>query len=418
MVLCFNFTIFVLNKYVMSLFVCKIGSADGKIIEREVEAESQEILRESLEEQGYFVFEVKKKPLQFLWDKGLSRRKIDNKTLLTFNQELLVLIKAGLPIVQALDTILDRGEKGKLVEILRSIREDVKGGTALSDAFQKHPGAFSHLYIASIRAGERTGDLPQTIRRYIAFIKMTEGFRKKVISALFYPAILLVVATLAIGMLLVYVVPTFSQIYSGSGSQLPVPTQMLIGFATGLKRLLPILIVLAIVGTALYRRWSRTERGRFIVDSFKLRLPFVGKMMTEYAITAFARTLGTVMASGIPIVESMKMSVGTLNNKMLERKLLTAVGKVEEGVSLSSALESVKIMPPLALRMIGVGETTGSLEEMLRDIADYFEEEIDRSLHLVTTAIEPAIMIIMGLVIGVIIITMYLPIFKIAGTVG
>ncbi|WP_088533960.1 type II secretion system F family protein [Geobacter sp. DSM 9736] len=402
----------------MSLFVCKIGSADGKIIEREVEAESQEILRESLEEQGYFVFEVKKKPLQFLWDKGLSRRKIDNKTLLTFNQELLVLIKAGLPIVQALDTILDRGEKGKLVEILRSIREDVKGGTALSDAFQKHPGAFSHLYIASIRAGERTGDLPQTIRRYIAFIKMTEGFRKKVISALFYPAILLVVATLAIGMLLVYVVPTFSQIYSGSGSQLPVPTQMLIGFATGLKRLLPILIVLAIVGTALYRRWSRTERGRFIVDSFKLRLPFVGKMMTEYAITAFARTLGTVMASGIPIVESMKMSVGTLNNKMLERKLLTAVGKVEEGVSLSSALESVKIMPPLALRMIGVGETTGSLEEMLRDIADYFEEEIDRSLHLVTTAIEPAIMIIMGLVIGVIIITMYLPIFKIAGTVG
>ena len=402
----------------MSIYTCKIGSSDGKIFEREFEAESREVLRESLEEQGYFVFDVKKKPLQFLWEKGLARKKIDSKSLLTFNQELLVLIKAGLPIVQALDTILDRGEKGKLLEVLRTIREDVKGGTALSDAFQKFPGSFSHLYIASIRAGERTGDLPQTIRRYIAFIKMTEGFKKKVIAALFYPAILLVVATVAIGLLLIYVVPTFSQIYAGSGSQLPLPTQMLINFSTGLKNLFPVIIVVAIAALIIFRKWRTTDRGRFIFDSFLLKIPLLGKMLTQYAITAFARTLGTVIASGIPIVESMRMSVGTLNNKLLERKLLEAVGKVEEGTPLAAALENVKLMPPLALRMISVGETTGSLEEMLRDIAEYFEEEIDRNLHIVTTAIEPAIMIIMGLVIGVIIVTMYLPIFKIAGTVG
>lgn len=402
----------------MSIFTCKIGSADGKIFEREFEAENREMLRESLEEQGYFVFDVKKKPLQFLWDKGLARKKIDNKALLTFNQELLVLIKAGLPIVQALDTILDRGEKGKLIEVLRTIREDVKGGTALSDAFQKFPASFSHLYIASIRAGERTGDLPQTIRRYIAFIKLTEGFKKKVIAALFYPSILMVVASVAIGMLLIYVVPTFSQIYAGSGSKLPLPTQMLIDFSTGLKNFLPLIIVAIVASMASFTKWRRTDRGRFVFDSFLLKVPLLGRMLTQYAITAFARTLATVIASGIPIVESMKMSVGTLNNKLLERKLLEAVGKVEEGSALAAALESVKVMPPLALRMISVGETTGSLEEMLRDIAEYFEEEIDRSLHVVTTAIEPAIMIIMGVVIGTIIVTMYLPIFKIAGTVG
>lgn len=402
----------------MAIYTCKLGSSDGKIVEKEFEAASGETLRQSLEEQGYFVFELKKKPLQFLWEKGIARRKVDNKELLTFNQELLVLIKAGLPVVQALDTILERVEKGKLAEILRNIREDVKGGTSLSDAFEKYPGAFSHLYIASIRAGERTGDLPQTIKRYIAFIKMTEGFRKKVLSALFYPAILLTVAFIAVTVLLVYVVPTFSQIYAGSGSQLPVPTQMLISFTTMLRRYFLVIIGIIFGAVVLFQRWSATEGGRFRVDGWKLRTPFVGKLLREYSVAGFTRTLATVLASGIPIVESLKMSVGTLNNKVLERRLLAAVTKVEEGVSLSVALESVNLMPPLALRMVGVGETTGSLEEMLRDVSDYFEEEIDRRLHILTTSIEPAIMVVMGAVIGVIIITMYLPIFKIAGTVG
>lgn len=247
---------------------------------------------------------------------------------------------------------------------------------------------------------------------------MTEGFKKKVLSSLFYPAILISVAFVAVGMLLIYVVPTFSQIYAGSGAELPLPTQILIKVATGLKNTFPIVVVATFFGLILFRRWRRTESGRFVFDSFLIRVPLLGKMLTQYSITAFARTLGTVMSSGIPIVESMRMSVGTLNNKLLERKLLEAVGKVEEGVSLSAALENVKIMPPLALRMISVGETTGSLEEMLRDIAEYFEEEIDRNLHIITTAIEPAIMIVMGVVIGIIIITMYLPVFKIAGTVG
>ena len=402
----------------MTIYNCKLGSSDNKILEKEFEAANQEMLRQSLEEQGFFVFEIKKKPFQFLWEKGLARRKVDTRELVAFNQELLVLIKSGLPIIQSLDTILEKGGKGKLVEILQDIREEIKGGTALSDAFEKHPGVFSHLYVASIRAGERTGDLPQTIRRYLTFLKRVEGFRKKILSAFIYPAILITVAFFAVSLLLLYVVPTFTKVYADAGSQLPLPTLILISFTTMLKRYILIIVGLIIVGVAIFRRWSMTEQGRFLVDGWKLRIPFLGNLLSKYAVAGFSRTFATVLGSGIPIVESLKMSVGTLNNQVLERRLLEAVVRVEEGTMLSVAIEKTKIMPPIALRMLGVGETTGALEEMLGEISDYFEEEIDRNLHVLTTAIEPAIMIVMGLIIGVIIITMYLPVFKIAGTVG
>jgi len=402
----------------MSVFTCKIGSADGKIVEREYDAASAALLRQTLEEQGYVVFEVRRKRLQFLLESASVRRKVSNKDLLMFNQELLVLLKAGLPILQALDTILESGAKGRLYEVLAVIREDVKGGMAFSSAFERHPRVFPHLYIASIQAGERTGDLPQTIRRYVAFLKRTEGFKGKVISALIYPAILVTVAVLAVAMLLIYVVPTFSQIYADSGGKLPVPTQMLIAFTGMLRRYIFLFIGVAAAAAVFFRRWSRTESGRFAVDQMKISAPFLGTIFQRYSVAGFTRTLATVLGSGIPIVESLRMSVGTLNNRVLEKNLLEAVVRIEEGSRLSAAIEGARIMPPLALRMLSVGETTGALEQMLSDISDYFEEEIDRSLHVLTTAVEPAIMIVMGVVIGGIIITMYLPIFKIAGTVG
>lgn len=402
----------------MALFTCKLGSADGRIIEKEFEAAGARMLRESLEEQGFFVFEVRKKPFQFLFEKGGARARINAKDLLTFNQELLVLLKAGLPIMQALDTILERTERGKLAETLREVREDIKGGAALSDALEKHPKAFTHLYIASIRAGERTGDLPKTIRRYIAFVKRVEALKRKLISALVYPAILVTVAFLAITLLLVFVVPTFSQIYADAGSQLPVPTQILIAITGVMRRYFVIVLLIAGAGIAVLRRWLNTERGRFLFDGFKLKLPFFGDTITKYALSNFCRTFATVTGSGIPIVQALRMSVGTLDNKVMERKLLAAVVNIEEGTRLSAAFERMGIMPPLALRMIGVGETTGSLEDMLLDVSEHFEEEVEARLNVLTTAIEPAIMIFMGLVIGGIVITMYLPVFKIAGTVG
>jgi type IV pilus assembly protein PilC len=401
----------------MSLYNCKLGASDGKILYREFEAVEPAALQKSLEDQGFFVFEIKRKPLQFLFDKGMKRRTIDNRALLTFNQELLVLIKAGMPIMQVLDAILERYESGKFAEILRQVREDVKGGAALSSAMEKHGRSFPHLYVASIRAGERTGDLPSTIRRYIQYLKRVDSIRKKVVSALFYPSILVLFAFMAITLLLLYVVPTFAHVYADAGSQLPLPTRMLIEFTTFLKKAAPFAVVIGFGGVAAYRSWVGTESGRYIVDRFKLTVPFGGDIFTKYSVAGFARTLATVLGSGIPIIESLRMSIGTLNNKYMEKRLFEAVRFIEEGGRLSTALERINIMPPLALRMLGVGETTGSLEDMLVDISDYLEDELEARMHLLTTAIEPAIMLVMGVVIGVIIIAMYLPVFKIAGTV-
>jgi type IV pilus assembly protein PilC len=402
----------------MSLYTCKLGASDGKILYREFEAVEPAMLQKSLEDQGFFVFEIKRKPLQFLFDKGLKHRSIDNRALLTFNQELLVLIKAGMPIMQVLEAILERHDSGKFSDILRQVREDVKGGAALSTAMEKHGRAFPHLYIASIRAGERTGDLPRTIRRYIQYLKRVDGIRKKVVAALFYPSILVLFAFMAITLLLLYVVPTFANVYADAGSQLPLPTRILIEVTSVMKKSAPFAILLGIGVAAAYRTWVGTESGRYIVDRFKLTVPFGGDVFTKYSVAGFSRTLATVLGSGIPIIESLRMSIGTLNNKYMEKRLFEAVRFIEEGGRLSTALERINIMPPLALRMLGVGETTGSLEDMLVDISDYLEDELEERMNLLTTAIEPAIMLIMGVVIGVIIIAMYLPVFKIAGTVG
>lgn len=402
----------------MALYTCKLGASDGKILYREFEAAETDVLRKNLEDQGFFVFEVKKKPFQFLFDKGIKRRKIDNKSLLTFNQEMLVLIKAGMPIMQVLETILERHDSGKLSEVLQQVREDVKGGAALSSAMEKHGRAFPYLYMASIRAGERTGDLPRTIRRYIQYLKRVDGIRKKVVAAVFYPSILVIFASMAITLLLVYVVPTFSQVYADSGSQLPALTQFLITFTSLLRRYFLFGIILTAGAIAGFRAWKNTEAGRYRFDRLKLTLPVIGDLFTKYSVAGFTRTLATVLGSGIPIIESLRMSIGTLDNVYMEKRLFEAVRFIEEGGRLSVAMERINIMPPLALRMLGVGETTGSLEDMLIDISDYLEDELEERMHILTTAIEPAIMLIMGVVIGVIIVAMYLPIFKIAGTVG
>jgi type IV pilus assembly protein PilC len=402
----------------MALYSCKLGASDGKILIRDFEAADSGVLKKNLEDQGFFVFEVKKKPFQFLFDKGLKRKKIDNRALLTFNQEVLVLIKAGMPIMQVLDAILERHDSGALYDVLVQVREDVKAGAALSVAMEKHGRAFPYLYVASIRAGERTGDLPQTVRRYIEYLKRVGTLRKKIVAAVFYPAILVVFAFIAIILLLVYVVPTFSQVYTDSGSQLPALTQLLISFTSVLRRYFIIGVVLCVALIATFKSWKKTEAGRYTFDRFILTVPVVGNVFTKYSVAGFTRTLATVLGSGIPIIESLRMSIGTLDNVFMEKRLFEAVRFIEEGGRLSVALERIQIMPPLALRMLGVGETTGSLEDMLLDISSYLEDELEERMHLLTTAIEPAIMLVMGVVIGVIIIAMYLPIFKIASTVG
>jgi len=401
----------------MPRFQCKIGTADGRVVEKDFDSPNRRLLKESLEEQGFYVFRIKKRPLQFLSGLESGRGRFGGRRFLSFNQELLVLLRSGLPILQILDTLIERMEAGGILDTLREIREDVKGGGSLSEAFGKFPRYFPYLYVASIKAGERTGDLPVTLSRYIVYQKRVESLKAKVRSASFYPTLLSLAAVAVVLFLMLYVIPSFTQVYADAEVQLPLLTRIVIATADGLARGLPIILPLLAAAVIGLRFFLRTERGALLLDRVKLLIPFFGALMVDYALSGFCRTFGTTLASGIPVVQAMQMSRGTLNNRVLESALTGAIRRVEEGTTISTALEQTGFFPVIALRMIGVGEASGSLAEMLGDVSGYYEEEVERRLDRLTTLIEPVMMLTMGLLIAGIVVAMYIPIFQLAGTV-
>ncbi|NOY12347.1 MAG: type II secretion system F family protein [Deltaproteobacteria bacterium] len=402
----------------MPSYLCKIGTADGRVVVRQLDSTSKEQLKENLQEQGFYVFQIRRKSFQLFSGHEQQIGRLSGRRFLSFNQELLVLIRSGLPIVQVLDTLIEQLESSRFRDALTDIREDIKGGGVLSDAFAKFPRFFPPLYVASVKAGEKTGDLPETLARFMLYQKRVEAIRAKVRSASFYPLLLTAAAFLVVMFLMIYVVPTFTQVYADANVELPLLTQLLIGFSQLLKDFWYLLLLVVVGLLTAIKLLLRSSRGRFRIDKFLLRLPFFGALKIDYALTGFCRTLGTTLASGTPLVPAMKMSRGTLNNLRLEKEMVQGIRRVEEGTSLSDSLARTGFFPSLALRMIGVGETSGALTEMLGDIADHYESEVERRLTRLTTMIEPLLMMTMGLLIAFIIIAMYIPIFQLAGTIS
>jgi type IV pilus assembly protein PilC len=402
----------------MPSYQCKVGTTDGRIVDKIYDSTTREQLKENLEEQGFHVFQMRRQSLSFFQGGLRQSAQMTGRRFLSFNQELLVLLRSGLPILQILDTQIEQMEAGSFRDVLSEIREEIKGGSSLSDAFGKFPRFFPALYIASIKAGEKTGDLPETMSRFLEYQKRVEAIRAKVRSASFYPLLLTTAAVIVVVFLMLFVVPRFTQIYADANVELPLMTQALIGISELIGSYWYLFPVALVIAAPLVKSLFRSSRGRLRVDRFLLRVPFVGGLKIEYALSGFNRTLGTTLASGTPLVPAMQMSRGTLNNLSLEQAMVQAVQRVEEGTSLSDALARTGFFPPLALRMVSVGETSGSLTEMLSDIADYYEAEVEQRLTKLTTMIEPVLMMVMGLLIAFIIIAMYVPIFQLAGTVS
>lgn len=402
----------------MPSYLCKIGTADGRVVEKVFDAPGKEQLKENLEEQGFFVFQIRLQLFQFLKQGESQRGSLSGRRFLAFNREFLVLLRSGLPVLQIMDTLIGQMEASGLREVLTEIREEIKGGSILSDAFAKFPRYFPHLYVASIRAGEKTGDLHVTLSRYLEYQKRIEEIRGRVRSASFYPVLLTSAAVIVLVFLLLYVVPSFTQIYADANVELPFMTRMMIGISDGLGSVAPLLFLGGVVFFFFFKGAIGTSRGRLIYDKFLLRLPFFGALLKDYALSSFCRTLGTTLTSGTPLVPAMTMSRGTLNNRMLEGEMVKAIHRVEEGTALSDSVERCGFFPSIALRMIGVGEKTGALDEMLGEVAEYYEAEVERRLTLLTTLIEPVLMLGMGLLIGAIVFAMYVPIFQLAGTMN
>jgi type IV pilus assembly protein PilC len=399
----------------MPYYICKVADKSGKISFVNYFAESAEEVKTLAERDGFLLLSIG----DVVSSSISKRKKLTNREFLTFNQELYVLIKSGQPIVKALDIILEKMPiKKGFTKALKQIKNDVEQGLSLSEALEKYPDFFPTLYIANIKAGEKGGNLAERLKDYQVYMKKVEELRRKMVSSSIYPAIILCVIIFAVIFMFTYVIPNFSKIYLDSNVQLPYLTRVLL-FITDVFRKSIFLIIGAIIALVLwYNRYSKTYKGRLLIDKYKLKIPFVSEIYRNYLISNFARTLSAILKGGIPLVIALKTIAGVATNEFFSNELKKVIRMVEEGNSLSSSLETTGFFPPISLRLIKAGEGTGALWEMLDEVAEYYDNLVVDSLIIISNVIEPALMVVMGLMVAIIVVAMYLPIFNLAGAVA
>lgn len=406
------------------MFAYKVARADGTTVVGEVEDDNETAVRTRLEGQGFLVFRVRR---QGVWSTGsvgsigtigLSRRwsRLAPQQFLIFNQELLALIRSGLPVLKVWDLLIERAQQVGFRDTLRAVRQDIRGGASASDALARHPLYFSDLYIATLKAGEQAGNVPEVLQRYVAYLKLMIALRQKVWKALTYPLFLVAVGVCVIGFLLTYVMPTFIAAYGEQARTLPAATQWLLGAIHSLRANFLIVMVGLVVAIVTGRSWYRTVTGRLAIDGFLLRVPLLGAVLWRHYTVQLTRTLATVLGGGTPLVEALQISRSAISNRSVGEGLARTVEQVREGSSLTAALRHPPVIPLLAVEMLAVGEETGSLETMLKDVAEFYESELDVRLTQLTTWIEPALLLLMGVLVGGIVIIMYLPVFQMAGS--
>lgn len=402
----------------MPEFACRLGTPNGDILEQTMVAEDEAALRRECERKDLFVISARRKSGAAKTLQRLSpfRPHVSMKEFLFFNQELTALIKAGLPLVSSLEILIERKKNPTFRRALTDIKDRIKGGEALSEAFGAQEGLFPKIYSSTLASGERSGEIPTVLRRYIAYVKTLLGLRRKVISAFVYPAILLSLSFVLIGILVYYVLPTFSKFYEDFGAKdLPLITEMLVGFSTFVRANVLYIIAGAAAAVFAFQFWRNTDRGRMTLDNLKLRLPFIGGVWMNYSINSFARTLSTLVSGGIPLVTSLEITAGAISNAVFTREIKVVAGRVKEGQSLWESLEKTGLFTDMSIEMIKVGESTGALEEMLTAVADFLDEEIDAKLSMIVSFIEPIMLITMAVIVGGILLAIYMPLLQAYG---
>lgn len=395
----------------MAEFVIKLADERGRVQEQIQSAASAEELRQRFSQAGYYVYSVKPRGL------GGGRKKAKLETFLIFNQQFLTLIRAGLPILSSLEMLAKNQKNPAFSAQLQNVSARVRTGESISSAFEAQ-GGFPLIYTTTILAGERSGNLEEVLGRYLSFQRVSLTFRKKLQASLVYPALLI---TLVFGLfifLITFVVPRFALLYDQIGTKLPSITLFLLALGNGAQHyILYILPGLALIGYLLYR-WSKTESGSDRIDGFRIKLPIFGNIWLKYQVALFARTLSTLLSGGLPLVPSLETAARSIASKRIAKAVFSSVGSVREGKSLAKSLISTKVFPELSTEMIEVGESTGALPQMLNSVAEFFEEDVQTALTASLALIEPAILMVMGVVVVVILIALYLPIFSLsqAGT--
>lgn len=401
-------------------FVCKYGTPDGRVLNEVQRGADVFSVRRELERQGCYVFEVKPRggiDLRSLWP-GRRKRKMKMEAFLAFNQEIAALLRAGLPLLQTLDLMLERMEDPNMRSVLGEIRDQVRSGAELSDAFASFGDLFPPLYASSLKAGERSGELEQVIRRFVRYLRLLLNARKRVVSALVYPAVLISLSLLMVGVMTIYVVPTFSKFFADLDAELPMITQITLATSFWLRDNIFFLLGGLVVGVILFRRWLATTAGRDTFDRLRLRLPILGQIFQLFGIAEFCRSLATLLAGGIPLVTAAETAVKAVGNKYMARRIEPAIDDVRQGMAFYAALEKTTVFTHMSIDMIKVGEATGALDEMLNSVSDYIDELVETKVQRMLTLIEPLLLVIMGVVIGLILISIYLPMFSAFSQIG
>ncbi|MBO0721917.1 MAG: type II secretion system F family protein [Blastocatellia bacterium] len=406
----------------MAEFTCRLGTPGGEIVTRTVEGLSEQELRNRLSKEGYRIFAVEFSGavagVRTGARKGRGSVKIKLDDFLLFNQQLAALIHAGLPVLQSIQLLRQRSPNPKLRAVLADVEARIKSGSALSEAFEAQGETFPRIYTASILAGERSGNLDDVLRRYVEYTKALAQLRRKIKGALTYPVILLCAAFILIGVLTTFVIPQFSSLYENMGTELPTITTVVVGISTFVRG--NIFWVAPVLAGAIFGfiTWRQTENGRRTIDRWVLKIPIVGDLVRQLTTAQLSRSLATLLAGGITLVESFQIALASIVNRELLRSTEPALGKIREGKPFTESLDAAGWMPALAVDMIGVGERSGSLREMLDEVAGFYDAETEVKLGQLTTFIEPAILITMGCIVVTILLAIYLPLLQMVTKVG
>jgi len=396
----------------MGQFHCRVADADGRVFSHVEPASSLEEARQKLVDRGLYVYSVESRGGRLAaLVRQKSGREIGGSEFLILNQQFNTLIKAGLPILKALDLLATRASAPKLRPVISQVRDRVREGKSLSEAVAE-AGVFSKVYSTAILAGEKSGNLPGVLDYYIAYQRVSTGVRKKIVASLAYPALLISVAAIIVTYLVTVVIPKFALLYRDMNVELPAPTRLLIAITVDYRYAVFGMVVLLAVTAAGVFLWSRSDEGGAAFDRFKFRLPVIGDTLLKFQVAQFSRTLSTLLTGGTPLVAGLQTASDAITSKLLRSTVDQATQMVREGESLHGALASKGIVPELALDMIEVGESSGALSPMLNSVAEFYEEEVNLRLTALVSLIEPLLLVFMGLLIAFILISLYLPIFS------
>jgi len=400
-------------------FRCRLASPNGQIVEGVYSADTEARLRHELEEKGLFVLSLQ--PRGAIG--GLSvhlpqKHRISSREFLVFNQELATLLKAGMPLVQSLDLLKRRVESPVFRAVLDDVHEKVRSGSALSDAFATHGDRFPGVYTASLLAGERSGNLDAVLRRYVEYAKIMANVKRKTISALVYPAILVTLAIGLVSLIVLKVVPAFADFYASFGAELPLITRIILAISNVVRSQLLLIVLAGGAAIVAFVIWIKQVGQRARLDHLVLGAPIVGPIAAKFATSQMARTLATLLGGGLPLVNALEIAAKSVGNQYMASQLDIVNTRVREGQSFAAALEARHIFPEVAVKMAEVGESTGALQEMLNTVADFYDEEIATTMERFVTLVEPALLVIMGVVIAGLLLALYMPLFQLSSVLS